>query len=144
MIGCGAVIGCVIVGNVVKSEVGAAIVLLKFYNFCNIYCGNGWRRLIANTTSNKSSIKAHLAILQLSEVVLVGSFCHLRHHIVQDFELTPGEDKVQSFPNADHDDQHQGEEDRSAREGLDHPEHDQARQLDQGEQVDATDWDLLR
>lgn len=65
MVGCGAVVGvgCVVGGNVVKGVRRAAIVLLRFYNFCNIDCGNGWRWLIANTTSNKPSIEAHLAIL---------------------------------------------------------------------------------
>lgn len=72
----------------------------------------------------------------------MGPFRHLRHHVVQDFELAPREEEVQRFSDTDHNDQHQGEQDRCAGERFDYPQHDQARQLDQGEQMNATDRDL--
>lgn len=55
VIGCSAG-ACIISGSVVRSVGHGAIVLLRFYNFCNVNGGNGGRWLIAYTTSNKSSI----------------------------------------------------------------------------------------
>lgn len=55
VVGCSAG-ACIIGGSVVRSVVHGAICLLRFYNFCNVNCGNGGRWLIAHTTSNKPSI----------------------------------------------------------------------------------------
>lgn len=55
VIGCSAG-ACITDGSVVGCVGHGAIVLLRFYNICNVNCGNGGRWLIAHTTSNKSSI----------------------------------------------------------------------------------------
>lgn len=69
----------------------------------------------------------------------MGALCHLGHDVVQDFQFATGEYQIERLPDADHYDQHQGEQDRGTGEGLDHPQHDKTSQLDHGEHVDALD-----
>lgn len=66
-------------------------------------------------------------------------FSHFGHDIVQDLQLAASEYQIERLPDADHDDQHQGEQDRGTGEGLDQPEHHEAAQLDEGEHVDSLD-----
>lgn len=62
---------------------------------------------------------------------------HLRHDVVQDLELPPGEEQVQRLPDADHHHEHQREQDGRAAERLDHPQASQAAQLDQREYMNS-------
>ena len=58
-----------------------------------------------------------------------------RQHVVQHLQLLGGEDKVEQLPDADEEDEHDGEEDWGLLEGLDQPEGDETEQLQPGEEV---------
>ena len=58
-----------------------------------------------------------------------------RQHVVQHLQLLGGEDKVEQLPDADEEDEHDGEEDWGLLEGLDQPEGDKAEQLQPSEEV---------
>ena len=58
-----------------------------------------------------------------------------RQHVVQHLQLLGGEDKVEQLPDADEEDEHDGEEDWGLLEGLDQPEGDKTEQLQPSEEV---------
>lgn len=96
-------------------------------------------------TKNTQSLKyPHLSALQVLHIIRSCPACHFRHHVIQDLEFTPREHAVQTLANANHHHQHQGEENGGLREGLDEPQDDQTRQLDQREEVDPLQWNLNR
>lgn len=83
--------------------------------------------------------RAHAHLLVFEHLMALG---HLRHHVVEDLQLAPGEDQIEGFPDADHHHQHEREQDGRGAERLDQPQADQAGQLDQREEVHLFDWNL--
>ena len=77
---------------------------------------------------------------------------HLVMHVDSNLKLLGREDKVQELPDADEQDEHDGEEDGGGLEGLDQPQRDEAEQLQPGEEMhlgwrcdnshNTTDWQI--
>jgi hypothetical protein len=102
---------------------------------------------LANAASDKFLEIAHLgpaAILQVVQVIVGRSLRHLGHDVVEDLELASRKDAVEGLAHANHDDQHEREENRRRLEGLDDPQHDEAAELDEREEMHAIYWNLVR
>ena len=75
---------------------------------------------------------AGLHILGLHDLLQVQDLRPLagRQDVVKNLEFCGGEDEVHGLPDADEEDEHDGEEDGGLLEGLDQPQADEAEQLD--------------
>lgn len=103
-------------------------------------------RFLADTTSDKFFVKAHLAsaVADLELVqVFVRALRHLGHDVVEDLQFAARENAVEGLPNANHDDQHEGKENGRRLEGLDEPQPHEAGELNQREEMHALDWHLI-
>lgn len=98
----------------------------------------------AKTTNTQSLKYSHLSGRALQVLHVIGSSAtrHFRHYIVQDLQFATRKHAVQTLPDADHNDQHQGEENGGALEGFNHPQDDQASQLDECKEMDAFQGNL--
>lgn len=103
--------------------------------------------LFADTANDKFLIKSHLgsavAILQLMQVVVHRLLRHVRHYVVQNFQFASRKNAVEELPHANHDDQHEREQNRRHLEGLNDPKTHETRELDQSEEVNTLNGNLM-